>query len=120
MGEIVWKYAILGNYSTVRKSLKWTTEFTFHFMAVLNSFIFYNNAVGNGRFLPFKLNLIYKIFDQSSQPATFYQFPTFGQQFLQLIPQSEKKTRPLKRWAICTKNGKRRKSQYQCKNCLHN
>ena len=39
--------ALIGNYSSVRKTLKWTTKVAFHFIeeAVLNSFISYTKPI---------------------------------------------------------------------------
>ena len=41
MGGVDWNHALIGNYTSVHKSLKWTTKVTFLFIeeAILNAFI---------------------------------------------------------------------------------
>ena len=60
MGGIDRNDAMIGNYSSVRKSMKWITKVAVHFIeeAVLNSFILFNKVIGKKRFLQFKLLLI--------------------------------------------------------------
>ena len=60
MGSIDRNDAMIGNYSSVRKSMKWIREVVFHFIeeAVLNSFILFDKVIGKKRFLQFKLLLI--------------------------------------------------------------
>ena len=40
------KDALIGNYTSVSKSLKWTTKVAFHFIekAILNAFMLFNKA----------------------------------------------------------------------------
>ena len=49
--------SLISNYTSVRKSLKWTTKVAFHFIeeAILNVFILFNKAnPGKIRFMHFK------------------------------------------------------------------
>lgn len=120
MGGIDRNDAMMGNYSSVRKTLKWTTKVAIHFMeeAVLNSFIIYNKFKGNQRFMQFKLTLIRMLLDVATHDSTMFSIPTIGRHFLQLIPPTKKKQNPQKRCIVCTKAGKRKESRYQCKNCI--
>ena len=52
--------AMVGNYSCVCKSYKWTTKVFFHYLEelLLNSFIIYQKSGGRKRLLDFKLAVI--------------------------------------------------------------
>ena len=67
MGGVDKNDAMVGNYSCVRKSYKWTTKVFFRFFeeAVFNSFILYEKRGSKKCFLQFKLNLIYSFLRQA-------------------------------------------------------
>ena len=69
--------AMIGNYSSVRKSMKWTTKVAFHFIeeAVLNSFILFNKVIGKKRFLQFKLLLIRQMLGDVTVEQNFQPLP---------------------------------------------
>lgn len=52
--------AVVGNYSCVRKSYKWTTKVFLHYLeeAMFNSYIIYKKTGGKKRFLQYKLAVI--------------------------------------------------------------
>ena len=85
MGGIDRNDAMLGNYSSVRKSMKWTTKVAFHFMeeSILNAFYLFDKVVGGQRLLQFKLNIIRALFDTSNEISPFYNLPPFGRHFLE-------------------------------------
>ena len=59
MGGVDRNDALISNYTSVRKSLKWATKVAFHFIeeAILNAFILFNKAnPGKIRFIHFKYN----------------------------------------------------------------
>ena len=60
MGGIDRNDAMIGNYSSIRKSMKWTIKVAFHFIeeAVLNSFALFDKLIRKKRFPQFKLLLI--------------------------------------------------------------
>ena len=51
-----------------------------------------------------------------NQP-TLLSRPRIGRHFLELVMQRKEKHNPQKGCVFCTKEQKRNKSQYQCKNC---
>ena len=121
MGGVDRNDALIGNYSSVRKTLKWTTKVAFHFIeeAVLNAFILYNKTnPDTTRFLQFKLNIIQRTINRAKAVVPEFNLPIIGRHFLQLIPPSNKKANPQKRCMICAKKGIRKESRYQCKNCI--
>ena len=120
MGGIDPNDAMLGNYSSVRKSMKWTTKVAFHFMeeSTLNAFYLFDKVVGGQRLLQFKLNIVRALFDTTNEISPLYNLPSFGRHFLELIPPTEKKHNPQKRCKVCHKEGLRKETSYQCKNCV--
>ena len=110
--------AMLGNYSSVRKSMKWTTKVAFHFMEelILNALYLFDKVVGGQRLLQFKLNIIRALFDTSNEISPLYNLPSFGRHFLELIPPTKKKHNPQKTCKVCHKEGLRKETRYQCKN----
>ena len=99
MGGVYWNDALVGNYTSIRKSLKWTTKVAFHFIeeAVSNAFVLFNKAnPGKIRFMHFKLNIIKSIISRSQPSAPSYNLPLVGRHFLQLIPPTAAKSNPQK------------------------
>ena len=58
MGGIDRSDYMISNYSSVRKSMKWTTKVAFHFVeeAVLNSFILFDKFIEKKRNVSYNLN----------------------------------------------------------------
>ena len=113
--------SLISNYTSVRKSLKWTTKVAFHFIeeAILNVFILFNKAnPGKIRFMHFKLNTIKSIINRSQPSAPSYNFPLVGRHFLQLIPPTAAKSNPQKKCRMCCRKGVRKEIRYQCRNCF--
>ena len=68
MGGVERNDALIGNYASVCKSLKWTTKVAFHFIekAILNALILFNKVnPGEIGFMHFKLNIIKGIISRS-------------------------------------------------------
>ena len=80
MGSIDRSDAMIGNYSSVRKSMKWIREVVFHFIeeAVLNSFILFDKVIGKKRFLQFKLLLIRQMLGDVTMEQNFQSLPIVG------------------------------------------
>ena len=113
--------SLISNYTSVRKSLKWTTKVACHFIeeAILNVFILFNKAnPGKIRFMHFKLNTIKSIINRSQPSAPSYNFPLVGRHFLQLIPPTAAKSNPQKKCRMCCRKGVRKEIRYQCRNCF--
>lgn len=122
MGGIDRNDAMVGNYSSVRKSFKWTTKVAFHFIeeAVLNAFILVGKVKesNKARFMQFKLDVIREMLDKEiAKEANVFNLPLVGRHFLQLIPPTEKKQNPQKRCVVCYSKKIRKESRYRCKNC---
>ena len=91
--------ALIGNYTCVRKSFKWTVKVAMHYVeeAVLNSFILYDKInLSKMRFMNFKLDVIEKIIigvNRQNAPNILLH-PAIGRHFLELIPRSERRKSP--------------------------
>ena len=121
MGGVYWNDALIGNYTSIRKSLKWTTKVAFHFIeeAVSNAFVLFNKAnPGKIRFMHFKLNLIKSIISRSQPSAPSYNLPLVGRHFLQLIPPTAAKSNPKKNCRMCCEKGVQKEIRYQCRYCF--
>ena len=71
MGGVDRNDALIGNYSSVRKTLKWTVKVVFHFIeeAFLNAYILNEKfGVKKMRFLAFKLEIIESIITKNQLP----------------------------------------------------
>ena len=71
------------------------------------------------RFINFKLYVIEKIIigvNRQNAPNIF-SHPAIGRHVSELIPRSEKKENQQKRCQIYHKEGRRKETRYQCKNC---
>ena len=106
MGGVDPNDALLGNYTCIRKSCKWTVKVAIHFVeeAVLNSFVLYDKINPNKmRFMNYKLDVIEKVISgvNRQNAPNILLHPAIGRHFLELIHQSEKKEKPQKRCQIC-------------------
>ena len=113
--------SLISNYTSVRKSLKWTTKVACHFIeeAILNVFILFNKAnPGKIRFMHFKLNIIKSIISWSQPSAPSYNLPFVGRHFLQLIPPTAAKSNQQNKCRMCCRKGVRKEIRYQCRNCF--
>ena len=123
MGGVGWNNALIGNYTCLRESFKWTVKVAIHYVeeAVLNSFILYDKINPNKmQFMNFKLDVIEKIIigvNRQNAP-NILSHPAIRRHFLELTPWSEKKEKPQKQCQICHEEGQRKEMCYQCKNCL--
>ena len=118
MGGVDRNDALISNYTSVRKSLKWTTKAAFHFIEgdLLNAFILFNKAnPGKIRFMHFKFNIIKSIISRSQPSAPSYNLPHVGRHLLQLIPPTAAKSNPQKKCRMCCRKGVRKETRYQCR-----
>ena len=96
MGGVDRNDALIGNYSSVRKTLKRTVKVVFHFIeeAFLNAYILNEKfGVKKMRFLAFKLEIIESIITKNQLPELqIYEHPKLGRHYLKLIPPTEKKS----------------------------
>ena len=115
---------VIGNYSSVRKTHKWTVKVVMHFIeeAVLNSFILHDKFnPGKPRFMQFKLNIAEKTITRA-KAINIPQINNVHQvshHFLEQIPATEKKSNPQKKCVVCTKKKVRKDSRYQCNNSIN-
>ena len=108
MGGVNKNDAMVGNYSFVRKSYKWTTTMFFHFMeeAVFNSYILRKKRGSKKRFLQFKLNLIRSILREAHIDVDIAEAghnKYVGRHCPELIPPTENKDKPQERCVVCKK-----------------
>ena len=122
MGGVDRNDTLIGNYTWVCKSFKWTVKVAIHYVeeAVLNSFILFNKINPKKMwFLNFKLDVIGKIVigvNRQNAP-NILSHPAIGRHYSELIPRSEKKEKLQKRCQICHEEGRRKETHYQGKNC---
>ena len=95
MGGVDKNDAMVGNYSCVRKSCKWTTKVFFHFIekAVFNSFISYEKRGGKKCFLLCKVNLIQSNSQEADIDVDIAEAghkKYVGRHYPELIPPTEK------------------------------
>ena len=90
MGGVDRNDALVGNYTCICKSFKWTVKVAIHYVeeAVLNSFILYDKINPNKtRFMNFKLDVIEKIIirvNRQNAPNILLH-PAIGRHFLEII-----------------------------------
>lgn len=112
---------MIGTYSVVRKSMKWTRKEAFHFIEedLVNAQILYKKNGGYKHLLRFKLDCITSLLSAGgvklAAPNASDCFS--GHNFPELIPPTECKQNPQKRCVVCFMNKKRKESQYQCADC---
>ena len=63
MGGVDKNVAMVGNYSCIRKTYKWTTKVFFHSLeeAVFNSFLLCSERGGKKKFMEYKLEVVRKM-----------------------------------------------------------
>ena len=123
MGGVDRNDELIGTYSSVRKSMKWTKKVAFHFIeeAILNSFLLSKKANNKKRFLDYKMESISFLSaggSTASAPDAADRFS--GRHFPEVIPPTAKKQKPQKRCVVCNDNGRRKETTYQCKKCPEN
>ena len=104
MGDVDRNDEMIGTYSCVRKSMKWTKTVAFHFIeeGILNGHILFKKEGGTKQLFRFKLDCINNLF------ATFASEPTapeasdrfLGRHFPELIPPTNSKQNPQKRCGV--------------------
>ena len=97
MGDVDRIDALIGSYTGVRKTYKWTIKVLIHFIdeAVLNAFILYNKQfAGKMRFMNYKIEVIEKSLQRASATDETNTNPKIGRHFLQLITPTEKRLTP--------------------------
>ena len=114
--------ALVGNYSCIRKTFKWTVKVAMHFIeeAVLNAYVLYDKInPGKCCFMNYKMDMIEATINSVRlvEGSTIFNMPSVGRHFMELIPATEKKAKPQKRCVICTTKEMGKESHYQCKNC---
>ena len=87
---------LIGNYTCVRKTFKWTVKVVMHFIeeVVLNAFILFDKTKpGKARFMNFKMELIETTITRARLDSSkdLYEHPSIGRHFLELVPPTEKK-----------------------------
>ena len=93
--------ALIGNYTCVRKTFKWTVEVVMHFIeeAVLNAFILFDKTkLGKARFMSFKMELIETTITRAKLDSSkdLYEQPLIDRHFLELVPPTEDTKSPEK------------------------
>ena len=118
MGGVDKNDVLVGNNSCARKSQKWTRKVFFLFIEEAVLFILQRKRGSNKCFLQFKLNLIRSIlrethidFDITEAGKIKY----VGRHYIEWINPTENKDKPQERCVVCTKDGRRRDSRYNCK-----
>ena len=123
MGGVDRNDEMIGTYSCMRKSMKWTKKVAFHFIeeGLLNAHILYAKEGGRKPLLRFKLECInFLLAASASEPSAPTASDRFsGRHFPELIPPTQSKQHPQKRCIVCTSNKKRKESRYQCGDCAH-
>ena len=101
MGGVDQNDALIGNYTCVRKTFKWTVKVVMHFFeeAALNAFILFDKTKpGKARFMNFKMKLIETTITRARLDSSkdLYEHLSIGRDFLELVPPTEKKQNPRK------------------------
>ena len=89
---------------------------------MFNSFIVYKKYGGEKRFLQFKLNLIQFMLQEGHIDVDISeagQNQYVGRHYPELILPTENRDKPPKQCVVCTKDGRRKDSQYPCKVCAN-
>ena len=93
MGSVDRYDALIGNYTSVRKTYKWKIKIVIYFIeeAVLNAFILYKKQFpGKMHFMNYKMEVTKKALQHASATDKTNTDPKIDCHFLQLIPQTEK------------------------------
>ena len=118
MGGVDKNGAMVGNYSCVRKSYKWTPKVFFHYVeeSLFNSFTIYQRSGGQKRLLDFKLAVTESMLRESQVNVDLAEGgynKCVGRHFSVLVPPTQSKENPQKNGVVCTKNKKHKESRYQ-------
>ena len=116
--------ALIGNFSLVQKTHKWTVKVVMHFIekAVLNSSSLYDKVnPGKLRFMQFKLDIVEKNNQQNqgSHNTTNLQCTPSWSSILRADTSDREKIKPTDEICCLFKKKVRKESRYQCKNCLN-
>ena len=76
MGGVDKNDVMVGNYSYIRKTYKWTTKVFFHFLeeAIFNSFLLYSKNNGKEKFLEFKVEVVHQMLSSNNITIAAPQF----------------------------------------------
>ena len=94
---------LVGNYSCVRKTFKWTVKVVMYFIeeAVLNAYVLYDKInPGKYCFINYKTDIIEATINRTriaEDPTIIINIPTIAGHFMKLIPPTEKKDQTLKK-----------------------
>ena len=106
MGGVDKNDEMIGTYSYIRKSMKWTKKVAFHFIeeGILNAHILFKKEGGTKQLLRFKLDCInYLLAASASEPSAPEASDPFSCcHFQKLIPPTNSKQNPQKRCVVCT------------------
>ena len=114
--------ALIGNYSSVRKTLKWTVKVVFHFIeeAFLNAYILNEKFGVKKAFFGFWIRNYHNIITKNQLPELqIYEHPKLGRHYVELIPPTEKKATSQKRCAVFSKSNKRKKVDTNANIAVH-
>ena len=91
--------ALIGNYTCVRKTFKWTVKVVMHFIekVLLNAFILFDKTKPDKAcFMNFKMEMIKTTITRARLDSSkdLYEYPSIGRNFLELVSPTEKKQNP--------------------------
>ena len=94
MGRVDRNDALIGNYTCVRKTFKWTVKVVMHLteQAALKAFILFDKVYpGKIGFMNFKMEAIDKIITRArlNSESNLFENPKIGRHFLEIIPPTE-------------------------------
>ena len=121
MGGVDKNHGMVGNYSCIRKTYKWTTKVFFHFLeeAIFNSFLLHSKNNGKKKFLEFKVEVVCQMLSSTNitiaAPQLFDRLK--GRNFSSKILPTEKKVKSQKRCVVCYSKEIQKESRYHCNNC---
>lgn len=110
MGGVDKNDAVIGNYSSVRKCLKWTTKVFLHFLeeALYNAFVIFSSQ-NNIRFVDFKTSVVNDMLEYPGADAFHHSLQRkCGHHFTERLPPTEKNNAFSKRcvWCLKKRSGK--------------
>ena len=123
---------ILSYYSPLRKTLKWYRKVVLQVldMAITNAFLLYKKTGGNQPHIWFRTQVINSLLSSQERSAELPAVPRAlvhhkasdlscleGQDYMDVIPPTEKKAAPTTKCVVCNKHGKRKETRYMCETC---
>lgn len=126
MGGVDKNDSMVSTHSALRKSIKWYKKLGLHYIeeSLQNAYVVYRLYSTSGMchytFLKEVVRCLLvaaECAEVTQRRAAGGQDRLLGKHFLELIPATVQKTSPTKRCVVCTANGERRESRYQCKVC---